>query len=101
MPGVPDGAARVSAGPGQRLGAGHPFGTAPVRDPGRARTTAHPAQAGTPQPGPGPGSEGPAWPPYDGSGPAFRYCSRSLNFWSLPVAVRGSSVRNSTRFGHL
>jgi hypothetical protein len=27
--------------------------------------------------------------------------SRSLNFWSLPVAVRGSESRNSTRFGHL
>jgi hypothetical protein len=27
--------------------------------------------------------------------------SRSLNFWSLPVAVRGRESRNSTRFGHL
>ena len=27
--------------------------------------------------------------------------SRSLNFWSLPVAVRGKPSRNSTEVGHL
>lgn len=32
---------------------------------------------------------------------SFQNGSRSLNFWILPVAVRGSSSRNSTRFGHL
>ena len=26
---------------------------------------------------------------------------RNLNFWSLPVAVRASASRNSTRLGHL
>ena len=30
-----------------------------------------------------------------------QYCSRSLNFLSLPVAVRGSSSTNSTEVGHL
>lgn len=31
----------------------------------------------------------------------FQNGSRSLNFWSLPVAVRASSGRNSMRLGHL
>ena len=30
-----------------------------------------------------------------------QYGARSLNFWSLPVAVRASSSRNSTLVGHL
>ena len=30
-----------------------------------------------------------------------QYGARSRNFWSFPVAVRGSSSRNSTCFGHL
>ena len=32
---------------------------------------------------------------------SFQKDSRSLNFWILPVAVRASSSRNSTRFGIL
>src|SRR5262249_17865209 len=31
----------------------------------------------------------------------FQYLSRSRNFWSFPVAVRGSASRNSTEVGHL